>query len=59
MIENEKLIKFMAKNKLSAADVAAMVDRKVATVFAWRSNRKPPTWVIPILSLKLKRRKLS
>jgi hypothetical protein len=57
MIENEKLIDFMIKNKLSVNDVAAMTGRKRKTVFSWRSNRKPPTWVLTILTSKLKARK--
>jgi hypothetical protein len=57
MIENEKLIDFMIKNKLSVNDVAAMTKRKRKTVLAWRSNRIPPTWVLPLISAKLKVRK--
>jgi len=57
MIENEKLIKLMLRNKLSIDDVAAMTKRKRKTVLAWRSNRIPPTWVLPLISAKLKVRK--
>jgi|JYMV01.1.fsa_nt_gi DNA-binding XRE family transcriptional regulator len=52
--ENQKLISFMAENGLTVDDVAEITERKRATVFSWRSNRTPPTWVLPILLAKIK-----
>ena len=53
MRENEQLIKFMKKHNLSAEEVRKLLGRKKATIFAWRSNRIPPSWVLPILKSKV------
>jgi DNA-binding XRE family transcriptional regulator len=53
MRENEQLISFMNKHNLSAEEVGKLLGRKKATVFAWRSNRTPPSWVLPILKTKV------
>ncbi len=53
MRENEQLIKFMKKHSLSAEEVGKLLSRKPTTVFSWRSNRTPPSWVMPILKSKV------
>lgn len=43
----------MAKEGLSAKEVAKILKRSPKTVFAWRSDRNVPDWVLPLLSYEL------
>jgi len=39
----------MRDHNLTAHQVGEMLDRSPKTIYAWRTNRVPPDWVVPIL----------
>ena len=43
----------MAKEALTAKEVAKLLNRSEKTVFSWRSGRNVPDWVLPLLQQKL------
>lgn len=54
-----RLRQLMAKHKLKAADVAAILGRKVNTVRVWRvadTKREIPADILRLLELELKQR---
>jgi len=53
IMNKNKLLSLMAKEALTAKEVAKLLNRSEKTVFSWRSGRNVPDWVLPLLQQKL------